>query len=360
MKKLTVNLAPSYDIIIGQNLLKQANKYINPVIPQDRVIIITDENVAPLYLNTLTSSLGNIQHNFIILPAGEQTKQFIHFEKLLDDILALKPDRKTTLIALGGGVIGDITGFAASVILRGIPFIQIPTTLLSQVDSSVGGKTGINSKYGKNLIGSFYQPLLVLTDTTVLNTLDGRQLKAGYAEVIKYGLIKDMPFFNWLDENVDKIMAREAEALSQAIYRSCEIKAEIVAEDEKEAGVRALLNLGHTFGHALELETGYGDKLLHGEAVAIGTIMAGKFSHDKGLLSQAELDRIYNHFTKAGLPVKLSYELDKNKLVSHMKQDKKSIAEKIKLVLLNGIGSSYIENNVDEEILDCFFTDINS
>ncbi len=348
MKNLKVNLGErSYDIIIGNALLQNASKYVKPLTTQSRVIIITDENVAPLYLDTLIDGLGDIESDTIILPAGEKTKQFASFEKLVDDILALSPDRKTTLIALGGGVIGDITGFAASVVLRGIPFIQIPTTLLSQVDSSVGGKTGINSKFGKNLVGSFYQPKLVLTDIDTLDTLDDNQLKAGYAEVVKYGLIKDAEFFHWLDENIDKILSKDKDALSYAIEKSCSIKADIVAEDELEQGVRALLNLGHTFGHALEVETGYESDLLHGEAVAIGILMAAKFSNEKSLLSDDELHKIYAHLKQIAPDVCHGLKNHKNLLV-HMKVDKKAEAGKIKLVLLREIGDAYVENNVDE------------
>lgn len=352
MEQLKVNLGErSYDIIIGNALLQNAVKYVKPVATSDRVVIITDENVAPLYLDTLIDGLGDIESDTIILPSGEQTKQFSHFEKLVDDILALSPDRKTTLIALGGGVIGDITGFAASVVLRGIPFIQMPTTLLSQVDSSVGGKTGINSKYGKNLIGSFYQPRLVLADTDTLNTLEMEQLKSGYAEVVKYGLIRDKEFFNWLDKNINKVLAKDKTAISYAIHKSCSIKADIVAKDELENDIRSLLNLGHTFGHALEVESGFDGALLHGEAVAIGMLMAAKFSNNKGLLGDDELGQIYTHLKKIAPDVCYGLENHKN-LLAHMKHDKKADGGKIKLVLLRSIGDAYMENDAnDDEIL---------
>ena len=253
-RKLEVELENrSYDIIIGENLLEKAGDFIYKVTKHKHFIIVTDDNIPEEYAEKIVVSLGadaNVQ--IIRIKAGEASKSFASLEELLDNIFATLPERSVTLIALGGGVIGDLTGFAASIVLRGVNFIQIPTTLLSQVDSSVGGKTGINNKYGKNLVGSFYQPKLVLIDIKTLNTLPHRELLAGYAEVVKYGLINDREFFNWLDKNLSAILAKDPEALKYIIYKSCEAKAKIVSEDEKEGGKRALLNLGHTFGHALE------------------------------------------------------------------------------------------------------------
>ena len=266
----------AYDIVVGTGLLSDAGGRIASLVKIHPVIIVTDETVAALHLETLRASLSaaGIASETIVLKAGESTKEFPGFEYLAGAILDLAPERASTLIALGGGVVGDITGFAASVILRGIDFIQIPTTLLSQVDSSVGGKTGINTRHGKNLVGSFYQPRLVLADTSVLDTLPRRELLAGYAEVVKYGLLGYPDFFAWLEANGAAVVTGDAAARRHAVMTSCDAKAKIVAGDERELGRRALLNLGHTFAHTLEAETGFGSRLLHGEAVSIGMIMA--------------------------------------------------------------------------------------
>ena len=270
----------SYPILIGNNLINTAGSHIAPRLKGRKVIVVSDENVAPLWLPTFLKSFDefDLDVHSLTLPATETTKSFSHFERLLNDVLALEIDRKTTLVALGGGVIGDIVGFAAAVLLRGIDFIQVPTTLLSQVDSSVGGKTGINTSYGKNLVGAFHQPQLVLADTSALATLPNRELLAGYAEVVKYGLIDDFEFYEWCENNAKLLINGDQNAQRYAVLKSCQSKARIVAADERELGQRALLNLGHTFGHAFEAETGYGNKLLHGEAVSIGCINAFQLS----------------------------------------------------------------------------------
>jgi len=289
--------ARSYDILVGPALIQKAAEALLPLLPQKRVIIISDETVAALHLPSLEASLqaADIAYHSMTVPAGEATKDFKYFQSLCEDILALGIDRKTMLIALGGGVIGDLVGFVASSLLRGLDFIQMPTTLLAQVDSSVGGKTGINSAHGKNLIGAFHQPKLVLADSASLATLPARDLRAGYAEVVKYGLIDDPDFFTWLEEHGSAVLSGEADAQRSAVTRSCANKARIVAADEKEAGQRALLNLGHTFGHAFEAECGYDGRLLHGEAVAIGMAMAMDFSVSEGLCPQDDALRAKNH-----------------------------------------------------------------
>jgi 3-dehydroquinate synthase len=284
----------SYDIDVGHGLLAGAGARIRPLLAQPRVVVVTDERVANLYLEELTASLAaaGIVHAAVVLPPGEATKDFPHLADLCDQVLALGIERRTTLLALGGGVIGDITGFAAAILLRGLDFVQVPTTLLAQVDSSVGGKTGINTKAGKNLVGAFHQPKLVLADTATLTTLDDRQLRAGYAEVVKYGLLGDAPFFDWLEEYGDAVLRREPAALQRAVAVSCRAKAAVVAADEREGGIRALLNLGHTFGHALEAETGFGAVLLHGEAVAVGMVLAFELSSRLGLAAAEDAARV--------------------------------------------------------------------
>jgi 3-dehydroquinate synthase len=345
----------SYDILVGAGLITNAARHISLLLHQPRVIIITDDNVGPIWLKPLTDSLegGNILHQTIVLPAGEQTKNFQQLEQLVNEILGLGIERKTTLIALGGGVIGDITGFAASIILRGIDFIQIPTSLLAQVDSSVGGKTGINTTHGKNLAGAFYQPRLVLADTDALATLPKRQLLAGYAEVVKYGLIDDPEFFTWCDNNATALLDGDVSALSYAVHKSCQAKARIVSADERESGQRALLNLGHTFGHALEAEVGYGDKLLHGEAVGIGMIMAFELSNRLGLCDQGDVGQICEHFERVGLKTTLDGLADSawnaEKLIGHMGKDKKVEAGSIAFVLARGIGKSFVSRDVGME-----------
>ncbi|MEH6525836.1 MAG: 3-dehydroquinate synthase [Sneathiella sp.] len=357
----------SYEIVIGDDLLSQAGTYLKPILRSSRVAILTDENVAPLHLERLTKSLGEvgIDHISIILPAGESSKSLATYEKVMDQLLEAKIQRDEALIALGGGVIGDLTGFAASTLRRGIDFIQIPTTLLSQVDSSVGGKTGINAPQGKNLIGAFYQPKLVLADVGLLSSLPKRELLAGYAEVVKYGLLGDFDFFGWLEANGPAIIQGDITARIKAVEKSVKAKAAIVAQDEREGGVRALLNLGHTFGHALEAETGYGPYLNHGEAVAIGIIMAAELSVKMGLLSGQEGNRIHSHFQSVGLPQKvpnivgLSWQSDR--LLDHMRQDKKVSAGKLTFILLKAIGNAFTTQDVAvPDVLDVLTIELSS
>ncbi len=346
----------AYDIIVGERILGKAGRYILPLIKTKKVLIVSDESVARLYLHRLTNALeeAQIRSRSILVKPGEGSKSMSVFGDVMEQLLAEKPDRKTTLIALGGGVIGDLTGFAASVLLRGVDFIQIPTTLLSQVDSSVGGKTGINSRYGKNLIGAFHQPRLVLADVATLTTLPKRELLSGYAEVLKYGLINDMVFFTWLEANGPAMLAGDTSLLAEAISRSCAAKAAIVAEDEKEGGVRALLNLGHTFGHALEAETGYGDALLHGEAVAIGMILALKVSVAMGICPQADLDLVLAHYRDVGLmgsPRDVRPDWNVSALMEHFTRDKKTEDGKLTFILLRGIGKAFITQEVNAELI---------
>ena len=346
----------SYEIITGNHLVENAGSLIVSVIPRPKVIIITDANVAKLYLNTLTASLEKvgIKHNTLILPPGESSKSFTELEKLLENILGFSPDRNCTLLALGGGVVGDITGFAASIILRGIPFIQIPTTLLAQVDSSVGGKTGINSRYGKNLVGSFYQPSMVIADTAMLATLPKREFLAGYAEVVKYGIINDYPFFVWLEAHGEKAIQGDMAALSHIVSESCKAKADIVAQDERESGIRAILNFGHTLGHALEAETGYSNILLHGEAVAIGMVLAMRLSVMRSLCSMEDYSRVKMLLDTAGLktsPCQLRPEWDNNRLIEHCYHDKKAKDGGLTFILSQGIGKSVIANDVTRKEL---------
>jgi len=345
----------SYDIVVGQGLIKRAGSLIGPVLARPRVVVMTDENVAPLYLDTLCMSLKlcDIATQSITLPAGEQTKSFAQLETLSEQLLDMKVERTTTLIALGGGVIGDLVGFTAAVTLRGMPFIQVPTTVLSQVDSSVGGKTGINTRYGKNLVGAFYQPKLVIADTEVLGTLDRRQLLAGYAEVVKYGFIDDLSFFEWLEENGQDLLDGDMDKRRKAILTSCRAKARVVAEDELEMGTRALLNLGHTFGHALEAQTGYGGALLHGEAVSIGTAMAFDLSLQLGLCDSEDVNRAITHMKHVGLPTDLSalntQDWTVDALMNHMSRDKKVEGGKLTFILLRGIGQSFITRAVPQK-----------
>lgn len=351
MQTLTVALNErAYPIHIGENLL-QRSELILPHLASRQVAIVTNTTVAPLYLQALSDALTSRGVSIlpIILPDGEKYKNAETLNQIYDALLKHRCERKATLIALGGGVIGDLTGFAAATYLRGVPFIQIPTTLLAQVDSSVGGKTGINHPLGKNMVGAFYQPQLVLADTTTLDTLPARELSAGLAEVIKYGLIRDLPFFEWLEQNMDKLRARDRQALAYAIHRSCENKAEVVAADEHEGGVRALLNLGHTFGHAIEAGMGYGN-WLHGEAVAAGTVLAAELSERLGWIGGAETSRIRALFERAGLPV-VAPDLGPDVYLGYMAGDKKVEAGRIRLVLLKSIGSALITAEISEQVL---------
>ncbi len=354
--ELTVSLADrSYPIVIGADLLDAT--VIRQHLPQARVAVVTNETIWPLYGERLVNALrqaGVVVHP-IVLPDGEAHKDWQTLNTIFDALLEHACDRKTTLIALGGGVIGDIAGFAAASYQRGIPFIQIPTTLLAQVDSSVGGKTAINHPRGKNMIGAFYQPQLVLADTNTLNTLPDREFRSGLAEIIKYGLILDRPFFDWLDTNLASLLARDTTALTYAIKRSCEIKAAVVAADERETakeGGRALLNLGHTFGHAVETELGYG-VWLHGEAVACGMAQAARFSHDLGFIDAATVARTQNILARASLPIELP-SISTSAMLEHMGRDKKNDAGVIKLILMRAIGEAYVESHISAKRIKTF------
>ncbi len=351
MRTLKVELANrSYPIHIGRGLISNAD-LILPHLKRKHVAIVTNTTVAPLYLEQLSASLqaAGISVISIILPDGEAYKNSETLNLIYDALLQNRCERSTTLIALGGGVIGDLTGYAAATYLRGVPFIQIPTTLLSQVDSSVGGKTGINHPLGKNMIGAFYQPQLVLADIDTLQTLPSREFSAGMAEVIKYGLIRDPDFFDWLEMHIEQLMALDESSISEAIYRSCQNKADVVARDEHETGERALLNLGHTFGHAIENAMGYG-VWLHGEAVAAGTMMAADLSARMGWLKPEDVKRIYALLTAANLPLEAP-KLGVEKYLDLMQLDKKVADGKIRLVLQQGIGKSVITSDYDEKKL---------
>ncbi|MBI2312853.1 MAG: 3-dehydroquinate synthase [Betaproteobacteria bacterium] len=351
METLTVGLGErSYPIHIGAGLLSRGELII-PHLAQPRAAIITNSVVAPLYLDPLKKALagGGVSCIEIVLPDGEERKNWETLNQVYDALLSSRCERSTAVIALGGGVIGDLAGFAASSYQRGVPFIQVPTTLLAQVDSSVGGKTGINHPLGKNMIGAFYQPRVVLADTATLNTLPDRELKAGLAEVIKYGLIRDFAFFEWLEAHVDHLLARDPEALAYAIRVSCQHKAEVVAADERESGVRALLNLGHTFGHAIEAGIGYG-KWLHGEAVAAGIVLAADLSRRLGYLGGPEVERIANLVGRAGLPVKAP-DLGSDRYLELMGVDKKVVSGKLRFVLLKKIGLAEVCSDVPEPLI---------
>jgi len=349
----TVNVAlgdRSYPIHIGSGLLQRA-ELVRAHLAQPRVAIVTNDVVGPLYLDALGGVLerAGVQALRVTLPDGEARKNWESLNRILDALLENRCERSTTVIALGGGVIGDLAGFAAAVFLRGVPFIQVPTTLLAQVDSSVGGKTGINHPLGKNMIGAFYQPKLVLADTDTLATLPARELAAGLAEVVKYGLILDRAFFDWLEANMERLTARDEQALTYAIRRSCELKAEVVAGDERESGARALLNLGHTFGHAIEAGLSYGT-WLHGEAVASGTVMAARLSHAMGMLDDADVARISALLQRAGLPVEAP-ALGADTYLDLMGMDKKVEGGKLRLILLRAIGQAYVSSDFPQAAL---------
>ena len=331
----------SYPIHIGTGLLARPELVV-PHLAQPRAVIVTNPTVGALYLEVLSSALGRagVATVAVTVPDGEGYKNWQTLNSIFDALLTNRAERKTALIALGGGVIGDLTGFAAAVYLRGVPFVQIPTTLLAQVDSSVGGKTGINHPLGKNMIGAFYQPRLVLADIATLDTLPPRELAAGLAEVIKYGLILDRAFFEWLEANMDKLVGRDAAALSYAVRRSCELKAQVVAEDERETGVRALLNLGHTFGHAIEAGLDYGT-WLHGEAVAAGIVRAARLSQRLGSLTNADVERVVALLQRARLPT-AAPDLGVDRYLELMGLDKKVEGGKLRLVLLRSIGDAYV------------------
>ncbi len=363
---LTVALGErAYDIVIGDRLLSSAGWRLRPLLPQPRTITVSDANVAAHHLAALEASLRDaaIKNASIVLPAGEATKSFAQFESLVDQLIDAGVDRQTTLIALGGGVIGDIVGFAASVILRGVPFIQIPTTLLAQVDSSVGGKTGINTSRGKNLVGTFHQPLMVLVDVATLDTLPRREVLAGYAETVKYALIEDAEFFDWL--NIHGAAVRDGGRTERryAIHEACQGKARIVGEDERESGSgrRVLLNLGHTFAHMLEAQSGFGSRLLHGEAVAIGIVLAFELSARLGYCVPADVAAVRHHLSARGLPVDLSGLVDdgwtEDALMAHMRRDKKASGGRLTFVLVGGIGQAFATWDVPEAALRTLLKD---
>ena len=346
MQTLTVDLGErSYPIHIGSNLLGDP-QWIAPHIHGQQVMVVTNETVAPLYLEKCLASLTNFRTETVILPDGEQYKNLDVLNTIYDALLTHHFDRRCTLIALGGGVVGDMTGFAAASYQRGVNFIQIPTTLLSQVDSSVGGKTGVNHPLGKNMIGAFHQPQCVIADTDTLNTLDDRQLSSGIAEVIKYGLINDIEFVDWLEANMDRLLQRDTKALSYAVKLSCQDKADIVAADEKESGQRALLNLGHTFGHAIETGMGYGE-WLHGEAIATGMLLAAELSSELGWIDSGVVIRIKRLIESANLPTTPPKEMSVGQFVELMSVDKKVIDGRLRLVLMKALGHSVIAEGVD-------------
>ena len=353
----------AYDILIGDRLLDDAGTILAERFPGRRYGIITDETVAKAQLPRLLASLdaAGLAHSEIILPAGESTKSFAHLQTAVEGLLAARLERGDLVIALGGGVIGDLAGFAASITRRGMDFVQMPTSLLAQVDSSVGGKTGINSPHGKNLIGAFHQPKLVLADLSTLDTLDARQFASGYAEVVKYGLIDDEDFFFWLEEHHAEIFAG-GPARGEAIARCCAHKARVVIADEKELGVRALLNLGHTFGHALEKDTGYSDRLLHGEGVAIGMVLAHAFSAKLGLAPSQDTGRIVAHLKNSGLPTTLGDipgDLGSTQsLMASIAQDKKVTRGALTFILTRGIGKAFIEKGVDPVAVSAFLDEM--
>lgn len=344
-----------YDVLIGPDLIATAGARVADMLTVKKVAIVTDENVARLHLATLQASLdaAGVAHSALTLPAGESTKRWPEFTKTVEWLLEQKVERNGLVIALGGGVIGDLVGFAASVLRRGVRFVQIPTSLLAQVDSSVGGKTGINTDQGKNLVGAFHQPSLVLADTSILSTLTERDFLAGYGEVVKYGLLGDAAFFDWLEVNAPKMAAGDMAARVYAVKRSVEMKAEIVMRDETEQGDRALLNLGHTFCHALEKATGYSDRLLHGEGVAIGCALAFELSSRMGLCSQEDPSRVRAHLREMGMKTDVTDipgELpDAEALLTLMGQDKKVLDGKLRFILARGIGQAFVTSDVSRE-----------
>ncbi len=353
MHTLNVDLGERrYPIHIGAGLLGRS-ELLAPHIPGRQVLVVSNETVAPLYLERLSAGLTGFRQHNVILPDGEQYKTLDVLNRIFDALLQNRCDRDITLIALGGGVIGDITGFAAASYQRGVNFIQVPTTLLAQVDSSVGGKTGVNHPLGKNMIGAFYQPRCVIADTTTLNTLPDRELSAGLAEVIKYGLIRDAVFFSWLESNLDTLLVRNPGVLAYAIERSCHNKAEVVVADERESGQRALLNFGHTFGHAIETGMGYGT-WLHGEAVATGMCMAARLSQRLGWIDSIDVTRIETLITRAQLPTQPPTELDATRFLDLMAADKKVKDGCVRLVLLKSIGESLVSGDYDPAQLLAF------
>ncbi len=358
LTQLEVSLGErSYPILIGGGLLQQAGTHIAQTLPGARCVVICDETVATIHLKTLEDSLGAVGVGFdtLLVPAGEKTKCFSQFERLCDEVLSLRLERGDAVVALGGGVVGDLSGFVSGVVRRGMQFVQIPTTLLAQVDSSVGGKTGINSRHGKNLLGVFHQPTLVLADTDALDTLPQRDFRAGYAEVAKYGLINDEPFFKWLENNWEDVF-KGGEARIHAVAHSCRAKAAVVAADERESGNRALLNLGHTFGHALEGAVAYeGSRLVHGEGVSIGMTLAYEFSAQLGLCAIEDAERVEAHLEKVGLPTQIKQVPGQlpplETFMDLIAQDKKVTRGQLTFILARGIGQSFIDKTIEPETL---------
>ncbi len=352
----------TYDIVIGRNQLATLGARAAALKPGAKAAIVTDDTVAGLHLEAAEAALaaGGVATDRVVVEAGEGTKSFAGFECVCEALIAARVERGDLVVALGGGVIGDLAGFAAATVRRGLDYIQVPTTLLAQVDSAVGGKTAINSRHGKNLVGVFHQPILVVADTAVLDTLPPRQFRAGYAEIVKYGLLGDAGFFAWLEANAREVFAGGA-AREHAIATSCRMKAAIVAGDEREAGDRALLNLGHTFGHALEAAAGFSDRLLHGEAVALGMALAAEFSARLGVLPPQAVARATRHLVGAGLPVSFADVEggvpDADRLMELMLQDKKVKRGKLTFVLLRDIGAAYISHDVDPALLRAFLAE---
>jgi 3-dehydroquinate synthase len=361
MAQVRVGLgARSYDVLIEPGLIDRAGGLMKPFVPRGRTAVVCDSTVRARHGVRLEAALlqAGVEVQFIEVPPGEQTKSWEGLADLSDRLLQLGLDRGDVITAFGGGVVGDLTGFAASIYKRGVDFIQIATTLLAQVDSSVGGKTAIDTARGKNLIGAFHQPRLVLADLDVLATLPAREMRAGYAEVIKYGMLGDGAFFEWLEANGRQVLAHEPEALEHAVARCVAMKAEIVGEDEREAAARALLNLGHTFGHALEAETGYGDALLHGEGVALGCAQAFRFSAALGHCSLQDAIRVEKAIAAAGLPTRLADApggpFAADRLIAHMGQDKKAEAGQLTFILARGIGQAFVAKGVDSAAVRAF------
>ena len=354
--------ARGYDIVIGRGLIGSLGARIKALRPGAKVAIVTDENVAQKHLATAEAALksAGIESSAIVVPPGEGSKNYATFEKVCEAIIAARIERNDLIVALGGGVIGDLAGFAAASVRRGLDFVQVPTTLLSQVDSSVGGKTGINSSHGKNLVGAFHQPALVIADTALLDTLPPREFRAGYAEMMKFGLLGDAAFFTWLESNWQDLFAG-GPAREHAIAVCCRGKAGIVSRDERETGERALLNLGHTFGHAFEAGAGYSQRLLHGEAVALGCVLAFEFSARKGLIAAADATRARAHLDAVGLPTQVKQVQGGvpvvDALMDLIGQDKKVKRGKLTFILVRGIGQAFIENNVDPAEVRAFLAE---
>jgi 3-dehydroquinate synthase len=363
-EQVTVDLAGrAYEVLIGRGLIESAGTRLKPHLNRPLAAVVMDETVARLHGDKLAQAMADegIETRTIVVPPGEETKSFDGLADLSDRLLALELDRADRIVAFGGGVVGDLAGFAAAIFKRGVDFIQIPTTLLAQVDSSVGGKTAIDTPRGKNLIGAFHQPRLVLADLGALDTLPDREMVCGYAEVLKYGLLGDLAFFHWLEANGERVLAREDAALTRAVRRSVEMKAEIVAEDEREGGRRALLNLGHTFGHAVEAVTGFGEAVKHGEAVGLGCAMALRFSAKLGLCPGQDAGRAERAVRAAGLPSRLDevpgHPLAAEALITAMAQDKKAERGALTFILARGIGEAFVAKGVDRDAVHAFLVD---